>query len=245
MMSKRTESVPPPPGWAEDELSILLDTAHHNTYATFVRMKTVFNRLRKIDAVYRTALGNLHHSEEWFCAFFFLRAHAAYLSGIRLAVARQCPEAYVVLRSCLEYCLYGLYLWKNPDKAAIWLKRHESEMHKKKIKDEFTIGTMRSLLEALDKKTGAIVGELYERTIDFGGHPNEKAILSNLERIEEGDAIRFDTVYLGGDSPAFRLCLKTCAQVGIAGLLVFYNIFRIRFDLLDLPDQIDRLKRGL
>ena len=243
-MTKKPEKLPDPPGWGDDKLSEFLETAHHNTFATFVKTKRIFIHLRDIDRVFRIAIDNLHNSPDWFIIFFFLRSHAAYLGAVRLAVAGQLPEAYMLLRGSIENALYGLYIYKNPKTKEVWLRRHESDASKKKAKSEFQIGPMLSLSESLDKKTGLIVRELYERTIDYGGHPNERAILSNLKQTKGSDVIQFDSIYLGGDSPAFRLCLKTCAQTAIACLLVFYNVFRTRFDLLGIPGEIDKLKKG-
>ncbi len=219
--------------------------AQHNTFATFANKKSVFKRLQDIDGVFRMVLENLHNSPDWFIIFFFLRAHAAYLGGVRFTLAGQIPEAYAVLRSCLENSLYGIYLWKNPKSKVTWLNRHKDAASKKKVKNEFKIGTMLDLFDSIDKRNGPIIRNLYEQTIDYGGHPNERAILSTIKKTQEMDSIRFDSTYLDGDTLPFRACLKTSAQIGIASLLVFYNIFRIRFDLVGLPDQINRLKQWL
>ena len=89
------------------------------------------------------------------------------------------------------------------------------------------------------------LSELYQRTIDFGGHPNERAVSSSSEMRQEGDTTVVRNQFLHGDSAALDHALRTTAQIGLGSLLVFQLIYNERFDILDLRDTIESLKGAL
>ena len=160
-------------------------------------------------------------------------------------MSAQVPETYTVLRAALENALYGYYLHRNPSSRETWLRRHDSESLKKKVKDEFKIRNLLSELAKQNKNKAQIVKTLYERTIDFGGHPNERALTQSLLITKDAQAVELKVAYLDDDSTPFRLALKTTAQVGVCVLGVFRLVFKERFDILSLTDALDSLKQGL
>jgi hypothetical protein len=66
--------------------------------------------------------------------FLFVRAHSTYRAAIRLATSGQMPEAFSLLRGCIEYSLYGSYLHKFPSVIQTWIGRDDSEAGKKKAR---------------------------------------------------------------------------------------------------------------
>lgn len=234
-----------PPGWGKDEVSQFIQTAHSNTFATFANYKEVWNKLVGIDVAFRRAIDALENSKVWFEGFFLLGAHASFLGAVRLATSTQLPEAYMVLRGCLESSLYGLFLREHPELAEVWLKRHDDEASKGRVKNEFQIGRMLDLLDAKDAATGRAARALYERTIDYGAHPNERALTQNLRMTKEVSATKFVRNYLIGDGDALRLCLKTTAQVGVSSLRIYQLVLPERFDLLGLSEELQRLSENL
>src|SRR3989442_15571833 len=132
-------SLPPPEGWERDEVSRFLETCRGNVFATFIKTRPAYDKLVGIDQAYRQIQENLVNTQEWFSAFFLLRAHSAFLGAASLALAGQVPEAYAVLRTCLEYSLYGHYLAQNPGSRETWLRRHDDAAAKQRVRDEFTI----------------------------------------------------------------------------------------------------------
>jgi len=240
------EILDPPPGWGRDDLSAFVETARRNTFATFVQARQVWALLGRIDAALRRAIEGMHNARAWFEGFFLLRAHAAYLGAARLSTSGQLPEAYMILRGCLENALYGLFTHENPGLGEVWLRRHDDAASRQRVRDEFKIGRMMDLLEARDPGTGRAARDLYERTIDFGAHPNELALTSVLRLTWGEGAVRFDLNYLSDNStPALALCLKTNAQVGVCALGTFRLVVPERFDLLGLSDELTRLNAGL
>jgi hypothetical protein len=235
----------PPPGWGRDEISKMFDVARGNEYATFANFQGEIRRLVDIDTSYRKLIDGLNHAKDWFAGFFVLRAHSNFLAACRLCWSGQIPECYATLRSCLENALYGLYLARNPGSRETWLRRHDSDEHKKKVKDEFKIRTMLDLAKSLDRKEGEVAELLYERTIDCGAHPNERALMQTLQINEKPEHVEFKIVYLEGDSEQLKLALKTTAQVGVCALSIFRSVYRERFDILGVTVALDHIKKGL
>jgi hypothetical protein len=235
----------PPPKWDLQDISRFFDAARANQFATFANLKGDVSRLSDIDSAYRKAIDCVNHSKEWFAGFFVLRAHSNFLASCCLGWSGQIPEAYSVLRSCLENTLYGLYLSRNPNSRETWLRRQDDAASKKKVKKEFKIGTFLDLAEAVDPKEGAVARQLYERTIDYGAHPNELALMQTLQINEGASNVEFKSNYLDGGTVALRLALKTTAQVGVCSLSIFRTIYPERFDILGLTDSLRQIKVGL
>jgi hypothetical protein len=150
----------------------------------------------------------------------------------------------MVLRGCLENALYGFFLHEHPTLAEVWLARHDDESSKKRVKQQFKIGRMLDVLDAKDTATGRIVRELYARAIDWGAHPNERALTQNLRMTKETSATKFERNYLTGNGPALQLCLRTTAQVGISVLCLYQLVLPERFALLGLSGELRRLARN-
>ena len=235
----------PPPNWGHDEISKLIDIARVNEYATFANFKGEVNRLVDIDLSYRKVIDGLNHAKDWFAGFFVLRAHSNFFAGCRLCWSGQIPECYAILRSSLENALYGLYLARNPNSRETWLRRHDSDADKRKVKDEFKIRTMLDLAKSIDRAEGKVAELLYERTIDYGAHPNERALMQMLQINEKAENVEFKIVYLEGNSDQLKLALKTTAQVGVCALSLFRSVYRERFDILGVTGALDHIKKGL
>jgi len=191
-----------PPGWGDDPLSKFIQGTTDNTYATFHNLKEWYNRLSDINASFGDATQNMDRAQDWFASFFLFRAHSAYLAGIRLALSGQVPEAYMVLRGALECALYGLYVARKPSVSEIWLRRDEDEVSRRKVRKEFKIANVFQVLELEDQKLRKIAGNLYERTIDYGGHPNQQAFLSVMKQQSDDSKITFQSAYMIGNKDA-------------------------------------------
>ncbi|HUJ19313.1 MAG TPA: hypothetical protein VL197_15115 [Nitrospirota bacterium] len=235
----------PPPGWGSDNLTKYLDDARHNAYASFHNLRDEYRRLSDIDTAFRKAIDSLLNTADWFAAFFLLRSHSSFLAGLSLSMSGQVPEGYACLRLALENSLYGFYLSKNPSSQITWLNRHESAEAKKKVRDEFKIRALLASLKTSNPAEGTVVEALYDRTIDYGAHPNERALMQNLRMEKSADGVQFQVAYLTDDTMAFRLLVKTVAQVGVCSLEIFRLIYRERFDITGLTDMLQKLKHGL
>ncbi|MBH0200251.1 MAG: hypothetical protein HP497_12665 [Nitrospira sp.] len=85
---------------------------------------------------------------------------------------------------------------------------------------------------------------MYDRTIDYGAHPNEQALMQVLQLNESAEHVELKMNYLDGDSIQLRLTLKTTAQVGVCSLTLFRSVYKERFDILGVTGAIDYIKNG-
>ena len=234
-----------PPGWGDDLLSKFIQGTTDNTYATFDNLKEWYNRLRDIHASFSVATQNMDRTQDWFASFFLFRGHSAYLAGTRLSLSGQVPEAYMVLRGALECALYGLYVARKPSVRETWLRRDDDAISRKRVRQEFKISNVFEVLKSEDQKLRKTAGDLYERTIDYGGHPNQQAFLSVMKQQSDESKTTFQSAYMIGNEEALRLCLKSCAQIGTCVLSIFRLVFRERFDILGISQSLESMKRGL
>ena len=237
--------LPAPENWGRDEITKFLDNARANELATYANLPQEVERLVGIDQAYRKCVEALNNSKDWFAGFFILQTHSNFLGACRLTWSGQVSESYALLRLALENALYGLYLAKNPMSRETWLRRQDDATSKKKVKDEFKIGTLLRLAVATDPAEGTIAKTLYERTIDHGAHPNELALMQALNMKKESTAVKFSVNYLQGNALPLQLALKTSAQVGVCCLSLFRRVIPERFAILGIEHDLVQLKRGL
>lgn len=239
-------NVSPPPGWGQDALSHYLQEAYENRYATFANKRREFKKLIDIDACFVTVAGkDWRNSGNLVSAMLFLRAHAAFRAACEHSAAGQVGDVFPALRACLEYAIYALHIHRKPAAAEIWLRRHDDEVAAKACKNEFKIASLRNSLVAANKHAAERFDKLYQDAIDFGAHPNERAITGNLTIIESENEKRFEQIYLHGDGLALDHALKNTARVGLCTLEILECVFQARFELLGVRAAMIELRKGL
>ena len=185
---------------------------------------------------------NLTHPKNIVAAVLLVRSHAAYRAACGTAMGTQLPETFVLLRSCLEYAAYGLHVNANPQLAETWVRRHDDAGALRAMKKAFLGVEVEETVVATDKGLGRVYKELYERTIDFGGHPNTRGVVSNMLFQETPDKRQLQPIYLHGDVITVAHALKTTAEVGLCSLHVFQHVFPERFLLLQLRETLIGLR---
>lgn len=223
-----------PPGWGEESLSDFIDQATKNVFATFHNKKAEYGILLEIDDCYKTMVDNLLNPLDFLPGMFLMRAHSAYRGACRLSMSGQCPETFTLLRNCIENSLYALHVFKNDGADEIWARRHDDEASLKKARMEFTYRNVTKTLEDENPGIAEATKELYERCIDFGGHPNERAITSSMKIKETENGKEYQQVYLTGDSIEMEHALKSTAQTGLSSLFIFRPIYKERYDILGI-----------
>jgi hypothetical protein len=188
---------------------------------------------------------NLVNPPDVFGALLLLRSHSAFRAACRLSMSGQVSDAFPVLRACLEYSLYALHINHQPGLGEVWLRRHDDEATRRAVKQEFQHIAVMKTLRARDAALLPIIEQLYERTVDFGAHPNERAITGSMLLEQQPGCVELHQVYLHDDSLSLDHALKTTAQIGVGSLCILRHIFRQRFEILGLQDVIDQLRREL
>jgi hypothetical protein len=73
---------------------------------------------------------------------------------------------------------------------------------------------LRAAIANFDEKLSRIFGELYETTIDFGAHPNERGFSASALMEEKPGEKKFSQIYMHGDPLMLSLGIKNTARVG-------------------------------
>ena len=234
-----------PPQWSDDTLSEFLDQAFRNTLATYVHKNPGFAQLSHLDQIFLRIGENLVNPPDILAAVLLLRSHSAYRAACRLSLSGQVTDSFPQLRACLEYALYALHISQNIGLGEIWLGRHDDETSRRTVRHKFQYNRIMKTLLKVDAALHSIIEDLYERTVDFGAHPNERAVTGNMEMYEDKERVEFNCIYLQSDSLALDHAIKTTAQIGLGSLCIFQHIFLQRFQLLGLENEIDQLKQEL
>jgi hypothetical protein len=235
----------PPPGWGDDELSKFLDNARGNQWATFNEKKEAVGKLVRIDAQFVKVSKDWLNPDSEICAYLLLRCHSAFRTASGLAMSGQAAEAYVQSRAMLENAAYAVHIYRAPAFAEIWLNRHEDAASMRAQKEAFKHGNVLASVIAANKHAGERFAKLYQDTIDFGAHPNERSITSNMQVIETDDRRNMVSIMQHGDSKQLDYALKTVAQCGLNSLEMLQSVFNARFELLGINAEMIRLRKGL
>jgi hypothetical protein len=100
-------------------------------------------------------------------------------------------------------------------------------------------------VSSYDEKLAANFNLLYDRSIDYGGHPNPYGVLTgmNMETKDEQLA-SITTLALTADPIITMFAMKNVAQVGLTSLYLFHHMFEAKFELLGIRAEMNTLRRA-
>lgn len=234
-----------PIGWGDDELTKFFDEARHNQWATFARKPIVVEKLIPIDALLVRVSKDWLNPDNEITAFMLLRCHAAMRTAAALAMAGQAAEAFVQSRSMLEYAAYAVHLHRTPALTKVWLDRHENEQAMSIQKNAFSHKKVAGSVKAANQHAGKRFEDLYQLTIDFGGHLNERAITGNLKRVVEPGKRTMMAIMLHGNGVELDHALVITARCAMVSLEMLQVVFNARFELLGVNAAMLKLRKGL
>ena len=238
-------SVKPPPSWGDDELTSFFEGARSNSFATFANFPDSYKRIRDIDALFTELFTDFRDPDDILGATLGLRCHSALRAAAQLALSGQVPEAFMILRGALELALYAHHVSTSEERAYIWLNRQDNEAARKRCSNEFTPRVMFPILRERDKGLGDIVGELYDRTIDYGAHPNAAGVLTTMEHTEKDGDQEFSFAYFSGEQVPLRFVMKLWCQIGLSCLDLLSYVLPTRFSELKTIRKTIPFRAGL
>jgi hypothetical protein len=242
---QRARTNSPPPGWGQDELSKFLQETHQQQYATFHNKREATGRLVAIDELFvRVSKGWINPKSE-IAAMLFLRCHAAMRAASGEAMAGQVVESYRQCRGMMENAAYAIHIHRNPHLGKVWLNRHVDKAGMKASKTSFQHIEVLESVKAANVHAGERFEQFYQRSIDFGGHPNERSVTGSMKMTKAAGRREMLAVMLHGDDAAFNLGLKSVAQCALASLEMLQVVFNARFVLLGVNAAMLDLRRGL
>ena len=248
--SKAPLQTPPsgaaPPGWGNDDLTKFWDAARQNQFGTFAR-KPIYGRLADIDELFVRMSKDWLNPPDEIAAMLFLRCHSAFRAAAGLAAAGQVAETYVMNRAVLEYAAYALHLHRDAALRMIWLNRHQSAADMKASRDALTHAKVLAAVTAVNQHAAKRFEDLYQHTIDFGGHPNERSVTGNMQMVEETDRRVMLAVFQRGDGPQLDLALMTTARCAMVAFEILQGLGALdaRFELLGINAAMPALRQGL
>ena len=193
-----------------------------------------------IDGMFRKLLDEALDPRPIVPIWFILRAHSAYLSAVGAVMAGQAYEAQALLRLCLEQGAYAHYIGDDQARYELWMNRSDSAAAMKAVRGQFTHGKVSRHISAADAELGAIYTTLYDRTIDYGAHPNEMGMSLSSKTVDmEDGGKQFLTIYLHGEGLLLDYGLKAAGQVGLWVLRIARVIYPTRVQAVGIQYQLD------
>ncbi|KGT72882.1 hypothetical protein MA20_47710 [Bradyrhizobium japonicum] len=235
-----------PIGWQNSELFSFIEECWNNSLAAVGNKGISCQRLTEIDHQFESMQKQLKPTsiEELVPGLLFLRSFVAYRASIMVLLSLP-TDGFPLLRSSLEYAGYALLIRGDRQLAEGWLRRDETEPSKKLVRETFTQKRIRDAIAAKDTHLSGIYQELYERTIDWGAHPNEKALTPSLVRDSfRGDSKQIQFRMLGESGVSLDHAIRTAAQVGVCGLKIFAQTINV-FQSEQVTARLRELSTGI
>jgi hypothetical protein len=175
----------------DDNLQNFLRVAEQTFEEALKELREPLRLLTEVDSLYVAFLRQGGGIKPATSSILLLNAHASFRAAIRLAFSGQLLPVFMTLRGSIESALYANGMVVEPRLTDVWLHRDESDKARQECRDEFTVGKMfRAVVQAQDKEFADRLREMYDATIDFGAHPNNRSLLAStrIEGVSTGEA---------------------------------------------------------
>ncbi|MFH1428885.1 MAG: hypothetical protein ABIH39_03975, partial [Candidatus Margulisiibacteriota bacterium] len=113
------------------------------------------------------------------------------------------------------------------------------------VRQAFLNTKLFSTLKSINSQLHDNTKNIYERTIDYGAHPNSDALLTTLKMTKTEKDHLMEINYMTGDSNVIELALKTLSQAGVISLEILRETMLERFKISGMDDLLEQAKQGL
>ncbi|MGF6432088.1 MULTISPECIES: hypothetical protein [Bradyrhizobium] len=232
--------MPRPDEWTGDLFEFIED-CWNNSIAVVGNNNVIAARMSAIDIIFHQVVQGLKpkQAELLVPVMLLLRSFSAFRAAVMIGLSLP-AESFALQRSCLEHAGYAKLIATDIKLSRLWVQRDENLAE---IRKQFTNRAVRDAIEKDDREVAKVYQELYERSIDFGAHPNEKAVLGSVVpgTLDTGNLM---ITMLGGESVQLYHSLRSCAQVGICSLKIFNLVFPAHFATHDFANKIVAASRS-
>lgn len=231
---------PRPDEWRRGDLFPFIEECWSNSVAIVGNNNVVAARLTAIDEIFFAVHHDFRPANEaqLVPSLLFFRSFSAFRAAVMVGLSLP-TDGFALQRSCLENAGYAKLVTEAPELARLWLLRDQNLAE---VRKKFSNRAVRETIEKDDADLSKVYQELYERSIDFGAHPNEKGVLGSVVpgSIDTGT---MQVMILAGDSLQLQHGLKSCAQAGICSLKIFNLVFHDHFAKSDFDGKIAAASR--
>ena len=151
------------PTWGADDLTRFLKAGNSNQIANLAKFHEPYSLMRRVNDCFSTGGKNLINPEPATTGMLFLRSQYAYKTTVGMALAGQVVEAFVMMRSCLEYAGYALVMFADPTLEDVFFGRHVDYAGMTAQKQKFNFGNSKAEIANFDRKLAEIFEKLYDR----------------------------------------------------------------------------------
>lgn len=234
----------------EHELGYFLRLANDCCNEALNELKDPLEFLGKVDSLYMDFIRDAGGIKPTTAGILLLNAHASLRAAMRLALSGQLLPVFMTLRGSVESALYANAMVVNPELEDVWLKRDSDEKARQACREGFTAGKMfQYLSKSQDQEFSDRLREVYDSTIDFGAHPNNRLLIrsTRIEKLDIGaHALNFAYIH-GVGSFELRLSLVACAETGLAVFFIALICFEehphleaINLRAMELQDHVPK-----
>ncbi|MEY9161632.1 hypothetical protein [Bradyrhizobium japonicum] len=195
-----------------DDLLKYLELVASNQKVNARNFQYGFSILRRINICFSTAGQHLTNPKPLIAGLLFLRAQSAYKAAVGMSLAGQVPESFQMARGCLECAGYSLLMFNDTALADLYMNRHTSADDLKRQKSAFQISKVRENIKSFDERLAEIFHENYERSIDFGRHPNLHSTMSAITMDGVSETGSFTVEALSTDPKVLAHAMRNAAH---------------------------------
>jgi hypothetical protein len=224
-----------------DTLFDTLNDLRANQLASFHNVPNGARRLKAINNCFETIAGNLNQPKRFTAALLLARSRSAYICACGASMAGSTAESFAMNRLCIEAAGYALLVHTDPKLEHIWWHRDTDAKSKKSARNELASKAVERCLFGHDRKLANIFSSIYDWAIDWGAHPNEKSVTGSMTMTETSQEVRANIVFIEGRAERICFAMKSSAEAGLCSLKIFEIVFRARFELLGISEQLKGL----
>ena len=190
-------------------------------------------------------LGAIHGNPSEFCVPLLLAHYSIlyFISAVDLALSGQVPACYALQRMCVESIVYAYTAMHRPEFGKVWLRRDDSPADNKRFRAQSIMMGEGKLIDGLPDDGVFLRGafhKLYETTISYGGHPNQKGVLEFAELKHDKELYLLGVEVFSEKAP-FLGALKSTARTGYAVACLEDLMFNVHLSPGALRDRIHAL----
>jgi hypothetical protein len=222
---------------------MFFEKVEQNTFISSVNLGPRYKFLVLAHDLWIKAMEALNPIDEdaLLAGWFLKMASSSWLAGLRVGLGGQPTEAQPLFRSALESAGYAAHFHLDASRRVVWLSRHDSSEAERACRDVFTTRNVRESLTALSPKVREYWDYCYNKSIDWGAHPNEKSLMSRLD-VRRDEANMISSLTLISDRRLdYKFVAHGGAEVAATCVAVFNRIFESKFRLAGIDSELDSM----